>query len=887
MNRSAIANWLLEEFSGRFKEKASEGLTTLIWFDSNRYWLPAIPGLIESADQWHLTVNNDDMAPMMLIAVGPDIDQRSGKSPLEIRQLILSDRTLHSNPSGLKAWDKLTRWIIYCPYPVEWLDEASRPKKSYPLSWLRPFSEAGLEWGRKGGDEEKLPAFLRSRGLRITNDKKQLEDLYHISKTDRSASPLARLVARNLEKPREFWLEKTWDRNTVRNELTGNVGRLMEELLISPEMTVKRLRETDILQDFLLQLESYLGFSGKAEEMISNTEDFNRQLIKHLAFCTTWKLTGYDQASPFASPSLPNYKVDHCHEAIASMLKIQETGEVYVRQCQTLEKEGLNLIGNVDINTYGHVFPHLIIGRWLEEKKILEEAAGASLKNIRKSIQAARVDNYDHTWDKLMPGELGWQWLSCLKEMEARIATGEAYLVANQEEDLEALIDQYADTQRGWWKIDEIYRKLLTLAIDDPHGDLIRALAMPLYNAWIANVGGQFSELLTKTQDFQSLDKITPVTKGSFSLWSLPEGREKKAVLLIDALRFDLAMQIKADLEKDGFKVNVQPWMAGLPSKTEVGMSLLLSGAEIKLEVKDKKVSVSCKGRDLANKNSRIESLKERLGQEVAALELKNLTKSSLKTVKAKILAVFSREIDAEGEAKGLGLVKDIEKEMAELVRKVKILAQSGYSEIQMATDHGFLLSSDVGIVKWKAPEGAEVCDRRFALIPKKIGTDHPAINCPWDNNYWLVLPPAGTVFECPGKTEYLHRGASLQELIIPYVRIRVQKQVVRAILVMIIDQNVVDSGVVKVILKGSNPKDQLSLLAQPAVVLPRSGNIVAELKGRSFSMPKSFELGAGDQLQLNLFLERGLKTGDEVEIAARDGEEILDKKILKVTCDV
>lgn len=126
-----------------------------------------------------------------------------------------------------------------------------------------------------------------------------------------------------------------------------------------------------------------------------------------------------------------------------------------------------------------------------------------------------------------------------------------------------------------------------------------------------------------------------------------------------------------------------------------------------------------------------------------------------------------------------------------------------------------------------------------------------------------------------------------MQELVIPYVRIQIQKRVVRAILTMIIDQDVVDSGVVKVTLKGSNPKDQLSLISQPAVVLARSGNIVAERKGKSISLSKSFELGGGDQLQQNLFLDRGLITGDVVEIVARDGKEILGKKILKVICDV
>jgi len=275
------------------------------------------------------------------------------------------------------------------------------------------------------------------------------------------------------------------------------------------------------------------------------------------------------------------------------------------------------------------------------------------------------------------------------------------------------------------------------------------------------------------------------------------------------------------------------------------------------------------------------------VGQDLTTLEMKDVSKANLKDIKSKVLAVFSRDIDAEGEAKGLGLFKDIEKEISEIVQKVQVLARCGYQEVHIITDHGFLLSSSDGLVKWESPQGADACGRRFAMIPKNIGTDLPAIPSPWDDDHWLALPPAGTVFKASGQTEYLHGGASFQEIVIPNICAEVQEQAVRVTLTMIVEKDVIESGIVKIDLKGESPVAQLPLAFMPTVVLSRSSYLVAERKGKVVSKTINFELGVGDQLKLTLFLVGGLKQGEEVDIIARDGEELLSTKTLKVIRDV
>ena len=887
MSKSAIEKWLTKEFSKRFQNKASEYLTTLIWFDPNRYWLPSMPWLLEKSNNWTILLEDGSSVPMNIVAVGQDIPDGKGQSPLKIRISILENRATNSDEHGLITWKHLSRWIIYYPYPTEWLNEATRPQKTPLLSWLTPFCEAGLEWGKRGGDEEKLPAFLRSHGVDITKDKKQISELYHLSKPDRSASPLARLVANNLDKPVEFWGSKSWDLDTVQSELIGDLGRQLEELLVNPEITLMRLKDTEVLGDFISQLNTVLGGSWDSEVALANPVEFSRNLVKHASLATTYKLTRYDSAFPFKQQQPPHYKIDRCQETIADWLKIPEVGKAYVEQCRILEKGGLNLIGNVDVKTFGHVFPHLVLYQWIEVKKILEEAAASSVDNIRSVIKRIRVEKYDKIWDQLIPGELGWRWLDAIKDIQQRITAGESWFFGSTADQLEAYLAQYSDTENGWWKIDDIFRKLLILSVDDPRGDLIKALAMPLYNFWIKTLGENFTKTFVNTSDLHSQKTISHVTKASKILWPMLEENTKRAIIFVDAMRYDLAMEIKEYLQKAGFKVQVKPWMADLPTKTEVGMGRLLPDCDLKLGIEDNKIAITHNGKQFKFKNKRIEYLSKTFGEILGTIDLKDVTKTKLKGQKAKILAVFSLDIDTEGEAKGLGLVKDIEKEVTELVQKIRVLAKSGYTDVHVVTDHGFLMSSKEGLTKWAAPQGADVCERRYAFIPKNIGTDLPAITTSWNDTHLLVLPPAGTVFKSAGQLEYLHGGASLQEMVIPYISAEVQKQVVRVLLTMRIENEVIDSGVVKVILEGKSPIDQLTLPGMPTVVISRPGNLIAQKKGEPISQAKNFELGVGDSLKLTIFLDKRLKQGDEVDIIAKDSEEVLATKTLKVIQDV
>ena len=116
MNRSAIEKWLMDEFSKRFQHKASEYLTTLIWFDPNRYWLSSIPWLLERSAQWTFSLEEGNKVPLKLVAVGSDIPEGKGQSPLKIRLSILITDRMSYTDQNYETWGQPLTCDTCCTY---------------------------------------------------------------------------------------------------------------------------------------------------------------------------------------------------------------------------------------------------------------------------------------------------------------------------------------------------------------------------------------------------------------------------------------------------------------------------------------------------------------------------------------------------------------------------------------------------------------------------------------------------------------------------------------------------------------------------------------------------------------------------------------------------
>ena len=303
------------------------------------------------------------------------------------------------------------------------------------------------------------------------------------------------------------------------------------------------------------------------------------------------------------------------------------------------------------------------------------------------------------------------------------------------------------------WRVDAAARAAMAIAQQAELEKPIYAVLVALYRRWLEK----------QADGFQAL-----VKKDGYPTWRLPEVADGTVVLFVDGLRLDLARDLEALLHKDnGLTVTLEPGFTSIPSVTSSGKVW---------------VSPACKladggnGGDFAPKlqigktESAYTAAKLRKAMEPEGVAVVDTENPSLAYGKG--WAEFSGDIDSDGHAKGLKLARAIPAHLDDLAKAIRRLLNAGWQQVWVVTDHGWLL----------LPGGLPKAELPAKLTETKWGRCAVLKDAAADND-WLVLPwsfdPAVRVALAPGISafssgrEYDHGGLSLQESVVPFLRVQ------------------------------------------------------------------------------------------------------------------
>jgi hypothetical protein len=226
----------------------------------------------------------------------------------------------------------------------------------------------------------------------------------------------------------------------------------------------------------------------------------------------------------------------------------------------------------------------------------------------------------------------------------------------------------------------------------------------------------------------------------------------KRAVIVADALRFEMACELKV---RNRVKFERIPLLAVTPTETAVGMAALFSSGEIEKTEKGHRVYITDRitGRVLDNVSKREENLKELVpGVEIVELDAKDPN--------AEKIVIKTREIDSLGHD---NMIEFFEQTMAKLTRLMDTLLKSGYT-VHITSDHGFYLPVRKEMQKQDGT-GTYASGTRYSL-----GNARPE-----DGKYesidgsYIHYAREGNVFENYGGL-FQHGGITHQEVVIPYL---------------------------------------------------------------------------------------------------------------------
>ena len=706
-----------------------------------------------------------------------------------------------------------------------------------------------------------LFTFLRQAGVSLPDNPSDQRRLYDGGQD----SLLAKYAAKFADRPAVYWTTLL-SPELAQSRLIGDLDQTILDLAVAPETTWQDLKEQGLDGEFLDMVRERYGFETRVEPL----SGWVRRFVTLLALTETYLGYGEPNDFPFSDPLPPIPLRPHHVQLLQRWLRDTESRTAWDRWVNEVERK-------VDLSSWAKgrkgvsfSFPHLVRLRWKEVREAFEKAASKTSATTAFFEQYSDLVAKEAEYAKASYGSIG-SW-HLLQELERFLrACKEALSRAENTERRAELVQVYVGAAP------EVERRHIQIRYNSEEQSLPAAthVADRAYAAYANSLNARFFKDLTAAGSFEILGLPAVTRHLEETLW---HGHDRRAVIVVDSLRYDCAFAVKELLGEH--QVDIEPAAAVLPTVTPVGMTALmpLSGAEVTVEIMGNNIHPKVNGKDMFVRANRIAYLSE-FGadcREIGDLEGMSDPPKGL----GALLVVFGHDdVDHIGHGDAQTLVRHLQLEVERVVRLIRKLHRWGYGQVHLVTDHGFILLDEKQLPE-EVPckkEWCHVLKERFALVPS--GLDLPVATFPfaWDDSMRVAVPPGLAFFKA--EKSFSHGGAAIQEMVIPHLVSRSQIAKEKRIEVEVVPPaDEIMRAAVKVVLrpKSEATKGQMSLFAETGRtlaldVLRATGDRASVLAAAE---PKKVRLEPDDEEQkVTLFFHTtvSFQKGELLDLDIRD----------------
>ena len=347
----------------------------------------------------------------------------------------------------------------------------------------------------------------------------------------------------------------------------------------------------------------------------------------------------------------------------------------------------------------------------------------------------------------------------------------------------------------GWYSqegrdVDRAHRRLeLALTELDVEEDLEEGIgvARSAYEEWLDRLLQRF----TAAAAAEGIEPGSLVSQSRVHRQYVRNREEPVAYIWVDALRYELGVDLAEKLRPTCARVELHPAIALAPTITPVGMAALCPDAEngVELDMKASgKLSVRVAGSEVLDVPARVERLRAAHGT-VVDIQLSDLVSRGEREIAgiingASLVLVRSQEIDAAGETGMLATSWDaFDSTVQQLVRAVARLGQAGVRRVVISADHGFVALSR-GLRPDRlvdGPSGGAGARHARAWIGRGGTTTPATVRVPLASagvagDLDLIVPAHLAVFRGPWTRQFFHGGLSPEELVVPVIVAETQR---------------------------------------------------------------------------------------------------------------
>jgi len=445
---------------------------------------------------------------------------------------------------------------------------------------------------------------------------------------------------------------------------------------------------------------------------------------------------------------------------------------------------------------------------------------------------------------------------------------------------MDSLSDGVQRYSRSWYQLDQLYRKFTYHVRMSGQASLMGELSEQVENQYSNNYLLKLGDGFQVHVDAAPRWEAYPVVqqKAFFEHWVRPYLRKDKRICVIisDAMRYEIGDELLGLIrQEDRYSAELEPALSTLPSYTQLGMAALLPNKSLAIADNDTGTVLvdGQSSQGTVNRTKILQAALDGRGQAVKAEDFMQLNREdSRELLKGNdVLYIYHNRIDHTGDkmhSEGQAF-EAAEQTLDDLIRLIKKLTAANANNLLITADHGFIYQNrelDESDFLGDVVSGDDIRyrDRRFVL--GKGLSASPAFHhfsseqLGLDGDMEVQIPKSINRLRLKGSgSRFVHGGASLQEVVIPVLKVNKKRQSdVSAVEVDILRgaSSVITSGQLAVTLYQSGPVTEK---VQPrhlrAGIYTQSGELISDSHELSFDLTS--ENPRERELQVRFVLSR------------------------------
>jgi uncharacterized protein (TIGR02687 family) len=353
-----------------------------------------------------------------------------------------------------------------------------------------------------------------------------------------------------------------------------------------------------------------------------------------------------------------------------------------------------------------------------------------------------------------------------------------------------------------WFTLDQLYRKCTYHKHMANQASLLGSLdeqIQNLYaNTYLLKLGDTFQGFVDRLEKWDA--PPIPLQCRFFERFIRPFIRRdhKVCVILSDAMRYEVGAELLTRIQQeDRYSAEMEPMISMLPSYTQLGMAALLPHEELSI-ADDESGTVLVDGKSSQGAVNRGKILSAGMGEKSASVisasdflampregdeGYRNLFSSN------DVVYIYHNRIDAAGDKRSseAQVFEAVEQTLHELVHIIRKLSSANATHMIVTADHGFIYQdqelheSDFAAAD---SEGTRMLyrDRRFVfgsgLKEKSSLRKFTSAQLGLAGTVEVQIPKSINRLRVKGSgSRFVHGGASLQEVVIPVLKIHKKRQ--------------------------------------------------------------------------------------------------------------